>query len=74
MVSAWPEPPNAKSAGARYGVQGRFANGGIETPPNWAGEITESGHRASRIGFIVGAISEALKRSRYQRACRSGSR
>ena len=33
MVSAWPEPPNAKSAGARCGVQGTFAASGyIETP------------------------------------------
>jgi hypothetical protein len=32
MVSAWPEPPNAKSAGARCGVQGTFAVGGTETP------------------------------------------
>ena len=32
MVSAWPEPPNVKSAGARYGVQGTFAVGGIDTP------------------------------------------
>jgi hypothetical protein len=37
VVSAWPEPPNAKSAGARCGVQGTFAVGGIETPPNWPG-------------------------------------
>ena len=34
MVSAWPEPPNAKSAGARCGVQGTFAvSGYIETLP-----------------------------------------
>ena len=32
MVSAWPEPPNVKSAGAPYGVQGTFAVNGIDTP------------------------------------------
>ena len=32
MVSVWPEPPNVKSAGARYGVQGTFAVDGIDTP------------------------------------------
>ena len=31
MVSAWPEPPNVKSAGAPYGVQGTFAVNGIDT-------------------------------------------
>ena len=37
MVSAWPEPPNVKSAGARCGVQGTFAVGGfIETPTELA--------------------------------------
>ncbi len=30
MVSVWPEPPNAKSAGARCGVWGTFAVDGIE--------------------------------------------
>ena len=34
MVSAWLEPPNAKSAGAQCGVQGTFAvSGYIETLP-----------------------------------------
>ena len=34
MVSAWLEPPNAKSAGARCGVQGTFAvSGYTETLP-----------------------------------------
>jgi hypothetical protein len=37
VVSAWPEPPNAKPAGARCGVWGTFAVGGIERPPNWPG-------------------------------------
>ena len=32
MVSAWPEPPSVKSAGARYGVQGTSAVSGIDTP------------------------------------------
>jgi hypothetical protein len=40
VVSAWPEPQDAKSAGksagARCGVQ-EFAVGGIETPPNGPG-------------------------------------
>jgi plasmid maintenance system antidote protein VapI len=30
VVSAWPEPPNAKSAGVPGGVEGRFAVGGAE--------------------------------------------
>ena len=30
MVSVWPEPPNAKSAGARCGVWGTFAVDGTE--------------------------------------------
>jgi hypothetical protein len=67
MVSAWPEPPNAKSADVRCGVQGRFASGGIETPPNWAREISEPGHRTSRIGFIVGSISEDIEAKRWSR-------
>lgn len=37
VVSAWPEPPYAKSAGAPCGVWGTFAVGGIETPPNSLG-------------------------------------
>ena len=36
MASAWPEPPNAKCAGARCGVQATFAVSGTETPPNRA--------------------------------------
>jgi hypothetical protein len=31
VVCAWPEPPNGKRAGARYGVQGTFAVSGTET-------------------------------------------
>ena len=46
MVSAWPEPPNAKSAGARCGVQGTFAEGGfIETPHR-----TRTGSNVRRFG------------------------
>ena len=33
MVSAWPEPPNVKSAGAPYGVQVTFADSGITRRP-----------------------------------------
>jgi hypothetical protein len=42
VVSAWPEPPNAKSAGVRCGVQGTFAVGGIETVPTWEGRRRRS--------------------------------
>ena len=42
MVFAWPEPPNAKSAGksagARCGVQETFASGGTEAPTNRPGK------------------------------------
>src|SRR4051812_15751996 len=37
MVSASPEPPNARSAGARCGAPETFAPGGIETPLNSPG-------------------------------------
>jgi len=33
MACAWPEPPNARLAGARFGVQGTFALAGTENPP-----------------------------------------
>ena len=40
MVSAWPELRNAKSAGARCGVQGTFAvSGFIKTPTELAPRI-----------------------------------
>jgi len=38
MVSAYPQSPNARSAGVWSGAQGTFAVGGIETPQKRAGE------------------------------------
>ena len=60
MVSAWPEPPSVKSAGARYGVQGTSAVSGIDTPEPISG--IRRGRPSGRPYLICEAIDFPIPR------------
>ncbi len=68
MVSACPESPDAKFAGARCGAQGTFAVGGIETPPNWPGGRTQRSS-AQRVGWVERLRHPSPRRPIVCRAC-----
>jgi hypothetical protein len=54
VVSAWPEPPSAKFAGARCGEQGTFAVAGVESANG------QGGRRSVRIALNLPAFCREL--------------